>query len=184
MTKNNDWVTCPICDEDDMQKAEGQILCTNINCGGNGGTNFAGVKKAEIEPTADNPSYYDEGKTAEFFEGLSNKDLSAELIQAGHELTDMDIEAVEKWIPIVALISIAGDRLAKLTGARPYDHFDTLSRLDGALCNYLNGIADPYEPKESWDEETWKNRKELNEAYNQAHTVGLFTLETLAPKEA
>lgn len=55
MTKT--WVDCPICGEDDMafvpeaqptQEGQGYISCTNLNCGSNGGDNFAGDAMAKM----------------------------------------------------------------------------------------------------------------------------------------
>lgn len=46
-----DWVTCPICGESDMRREKEDdgylISCVNINCGSNGGDNFAGMPKKE-----------------------------------------------------------------------------------------------------------------------------------------
>lgn len=60
------------------------------------------------------------------------------------------------------------------------DAIATLHQLDGALCNYLNAITDPFEPKEAWDKETEANFAALSKAYDEAHRSGLMTL-TLKP---
>jgi hypothetical protein len=41
--------------------------------------------------------------------------------------------------------------------------------LDGALCNYLNQVSDPFEPKAKWEELCERGLKRLGEAYEAWH---------------
>lgn len=49
-----------------------------------------------------------------------------------------------------------------------------LHRLDIALCNFINAYGDPYDPPEEYEAETKRNIKELHDAYNAAHSAGVF----------
>ena len=51
---------------------------------------------------------------------------------------------------------------------------NALHRLDIALCNFINAYGDPYDPPEEYEAETKRNIKELSDAYNAAHSVGVF----------
>lgn len=50
-----------------------------------------------------------------------------------------------------------------------------IDRLDGALCNFLNGASDPYDPR-LWIPETQRNFAELCEAYNECHVHKVMDL--------
>lgn len=41
--------------------------------------------------------------------------------------------------------------------------------ISAALCNYLNGCADDFQPVSLWDAESWNNVKRLSDAYNVWH---------------
>ena len=43
---------------------------------------------------------------------------------------------------------------------------DALDCLSGAICNYVNGCSDPYEPVSKWDAESERNFEALCRAYN------------------
>lgn len=45
-----------------------------------------------------------------------------------------------------------------------------VNKIDGALCNYLNGCDDPYEPVSKWDEESKHNFEKLCESYQEWHS--------------
>ena len=54
-----------------------------------------------------------------------------------------------------------------------------LRDLDGALCNFINQVADPFEPVSKWDEFVRNAFTELARAYNAAHAAGCFPAHTL-----
>lgn len=56
------------------------------------------------------------------------------------------------------------------------DKFHALHGLDGALCNFCNGVNDTYEV-DKWRAETWNNFHSLCSAYNDAHKAGLMSYE-------
>lgn len=63
-------------------------------------------------------TYYREGRDAAWFEKLSDEDFAYRLMRASHDLADANIEAVECWIPIQAIVSLAADRIRKLIDAK------------------------------------------------------------------
>lgn len=65
----------------------------------------------------DHPTYYKEGRDAEWFEKLNDEDFAYRLMRASHDLADSNIESVECWIPIQAIVSLAADRMKKLIDA-------------------------------------------------------------------
>ncbi|MDX3966135.1 MAG: hypothetical protein QHD01_05985 [Bradyrhizobium sp.] len=62
-------------------------------------------------------TYYKEGRDAAWFEKLNDEDFAYRLMRASHDLADANIEAVECWIPIQAIVSLAADRMRKLIDA-------------------------------------------------------------------
>lgn len=50
-----------------------------------------------------------------------------------------------------------------------------LDALDTALCNFLNGYGDPYEPRTWWETEVQKSIADLSYAYNLCHEVGAMS---------
>ena len=53
-----------------------------------------------------------------------------------------------------------------------------LRDLDGALCNFCNQVADPFEPVSKWDEFVRNAFIELARAYNAAYAAGCFPEHT------
>lgn len=46
-----------------------------------------------------------------------------------------------------------------------------VNEMDTALCNYINGCGDDYEPVSEWDQESEDNFRDLTAAYNRWHEL-------------
>lgn len=62
------------------------------------------------------PTYYSKGKDCEFYEELSDKDFAWE---AAQDLADMNTRGLEDILPFVGVLSIAADRVEKLSASTP-----------------------------------------------------------------
>lgn len=69
----------------------------------------------------DGLTYYDKDRDAMWFAGLSDKEFADAMAKAGMDLTDSDVSAVECWMPIVAIVDLAAERIKRLlaTAAKP-----------------------------------------------------------------
>lgn len=62
-------------------------------------------------------TYYAKGKDAGWFEALTDEEFAERATHAAQDLADSDIASVESWIPIVAIVSVAADRIRRLVAA-------------------------------------------------------------------
>jgi hypothetical protein len=64
-----------------------------------------------------------------------------------------------------------------------HEQVDAIDRLDSALCNFLNGASDQYDPR-LWIPETKRNFAALCDAYNQCHIMKVMDLRRAADTTA
>jgi hypothetical protein len=75
---------------------------------------------AEMAPAPDAETYYSKGKDADWFEKLDNKAFAWELMCAAQDLNDTGIdEPVTAWMPVLAMLSGAAERLYALEVTPP-----------------------------------------------------------------
>ena len=79
-----------------------------------GGSEAVGVK-APIR----GPTYYTEGKDADWFEQLDDTEFAKRASYAAMDIVDGDFARIEDYIPVVAILGGAADRIRRLLAAAP-----------------------------------------------------------------
>lgn len=119
---------------------------------GNGGTfdpldpaarMLAGEGETCPAPTEGDETYYSKGKDAPWYEALSDQDFAHEIARAAQDLNDTGLgDDLDKWMPFQAMMSIAGERLQKQTGALL--HLRSELALFAACCAVSNKVNDTF----------------------------------------
>lgn len=55
------------------------------------------------------------------------------------------------------------------------EQVEAIDRLDSALCNFINGASDAFDPSK-WIAETEEHFKELRKCYNECHELEIMDL--------
>jgi len=78
-----------------------------------------GSEAVEVKAPIRGPTYYTEGKDADWFEQLDDTEFAKRASYAAMDIVDGDFARIEDYIPVVAILGGAADRIRRLLAAAP-----------------------------------------------------------------